>query len=168
MGNGSARTSTHVSGGVPDCASGQTRQIVNRVRALPSPTLSGSSPSIVEPVYSAWGACGIALTWWSIGSSNIGRLWPIGLNLLRKLPFHQKAPQVAHDCTKLPPLLLPRLIPPSCPRRYQKAPLRCISGRGFEFRNGPGATRTRDLLLRRQALYPTELRTRNDLRHSDV
>jgi hypothetical protein len=25
--------------------------------------------------------------------------------------------------------------------------------------NGPGATRTRDLLLRRQALYPTELRT---------
>jgi hypothetical protein len=29
--------------------------------------------------------------------------------------------------------------------------------------SGPGATRTRDLLLRRQALYPTELRTRNDL-----
>src|SRR3954447_10970501 len=28
------------------------------------------------------------------------------------------------------------------------------------FRSGPGATRTRDLLLRRQALYPTELRTR--------
>ena len=27
------------------------------------------------------------------------------------------------------------------------------------FRSGPGATRTRDLLLRRQALYPTELRT---------
>src|SRR3954447_15320474 len=27
-------------------------------------------------------------------------------------------------------------------------------------RSGPGATRTRDLLLRRQALYPTELRTR--------
>src|SRR5690606_38459964 len=26
-------------------------------------------------------------------------------------------------------------------------------------RSGPGATRTRDLLLRRQALYPTELRT---------
>jgi hypothetical protein len=26
--------------------------------------------------------------------------------------------------------------------------------------SGPGATRTRDLLLRRQALYPTELRTR--------
>ena len=31
---------------------------------------------------------------------------------------------------------------------------------GEEFRSGPGATRTRDLLLRRQALYPTELRTR--------
>jgi len=30
--------------------------------------------------------------------------------------------------------------------------------------HGPGATRTRDLLLRRQALYPTELRTRNNLR----
>ena len=26
--------------------------------------------------------------------------------------------------------------------------------------HGPGATRTRDLLLRRQALYPAELRTR--------
>lgn len=32
-------------------------------------------------------------------------------------------------------------------------------GRDKEFRSGPGATRTRDLLLRRQALYPTELRT---------
>ncbi len=35
--------------------------------------------------------------------------------------------------------------------------------RGKVFRSGPGATRTRDLLLRRQALYPTELRTRKDL-----
>ena len=33
------------------------------------------------------------------------------------------------------------------------------SDRGKDFRSGPGATRTRDLLLRRQALYPTELRT---------
>src|SRR4051812_30236293 len=34
------------------------------------------------------------------------------------------------------------------------------SRRGFDFQSsGPGATRTRDLLLRRQALYPTELRT---------
>jgi hypothetical protein len=32
--------------------------------------------------------------------------------------------------------------------------------RGKIFQSGPGATRTRDLLLRRQALYPTELRTR--------
>src|SRR5918995_3608696 len=31
----------------------------------------------------------------------------------------------------------------------------------MSFRNGPGAIRTRDLLLRRQALYPTELRTRD-------
>jgi hypothetical protein len=35
--------------------------------------------------------------------------------------------------------------------------------RGKIFQSGPGATRTRDLLLRRQALYPTELRTRNHL-----
>ena len=33
---------------------------------------------------------------------------------------------------------------------------KCQRGR---FRSGPGAIRTRDLLLRRQALYPTELRT---------
>ena len=33
--------------------------------------------------------------------------------------------------------------------------------RGKVFQSGPGATRTRDLLLRRQALYPAELRTRN-------
>jgi hypothetical protein len=31
--------------------------------------------------------------------------------------------------------------------------------RGAKLESGPGATRTRDLLLRRQALYPTELRT---------
>ena len=30
---------------------------------------------------------------------------------------------------------------------------------GCSPQSGPGATRTRDLLLRRQALYPTELRT---------
>jgi hypothetical protein len=36
------------------------------------------------------------------------------------------------------------------------------SKRGQIFQNGPGATRTRDLLLRRQALYPTELRTRSE------
>ena len=40
--------------------------------------------------------------------------------------------------------------------------------RGKKFRSGPGATRTRDLLLRRQALYPTELRTRKDLRPADL
>ena len=38
---------------------------------------------------------------------------------------------------------------------------------GRSFQSGPGATRTRDLLLRRQALYPTELRTRKDLHHLD-
>ena len=43
------------------------------------------------------------------------------------------------------------------------APLTPKCKRGRTFRSGPGATRTRDLLLRRQALYPTELRTRNDL-----
>jgi hypothetical protein len=36
--------------------------------------------------------------------------------------------------------------------------LKCQRGKAFQ--SGPGATRTRDLLLRRQALYPTELRTR--------
>ena len=36
---------------------------------------------------------------------------------------------------------------------------RSITGRGIELKNGtPGAIRTRDLLLRRQTLYPTELR----------
>ena len=34
-----------------------------------------------------------------------------------------------------------------------------ITGSAFELENGtPGAIRTRDLLLRRQTLYPTELR----------
>ena len=37
------------------------------------------------------------------------------------------------------------------------------------FLNGPGAIRTRDLLLRRQALYPTELRTLEwDCKHSSL
>ena len=40
-------------------------------------------------------------------------------------------------------------------------PLRPKSQRGMKFQSGPGAIRTRDLLLRRQALYPTELRTRD-------
>jgi hypothetical protein len=40
-----------------------------------------------------------------------------------------------------------------------ETPPRSKKGRGKEFRSGPGAIRTRDLLLRRQALYPTELRT---------
>ena len=35
-----------------------------------------------------------------------------------------------------------------------------MSLRGFRFDYGPGGIRTHDLLLRRQALYPTELRTR--------
>jgi hypothetical protein len=39
-------------------------------------------------------------------------------------------------------------IPPALKCRWER-----------KFRNGPGAIRTRDLLLRRQALYPTELRT---------
>ena len=41
----------------------------------------------------------------------------------------------------------------------KKTPLVPKSQREKNFQNGPGATRTRDLLLRRQALYPTELRT---------
>src|SRR5829696_6095236 len=45
------------------------------------------------------------------------------------------------------------------PGRKNKDPASGSAGRGM-FRSGPGATRTRDLLLRRQALYPTELRTR--------
>ena len=46
---------------------------------------------------------------------------------------------------------------------YHEAPPLVKVWRGFKFQSGPGATRTRDLLLRRQALYPTELRTRKDL-----
>ena len=54
------------------------------------------------------------------------------------------------------------------PERYRggggewkrKTPPQPKSKRGKTFQSGPGATRTRDLLLRRQALYPTELRTR--------
>ena len=42
----------------------------------------------------------------------------------------------------------------------REPPLASKAERGNNFRSGPGATRTRDLLLRRQALYPTELRTR--------
>ena len=34
-------------------------------------------------------------------------------------------------------------------------------GGAFVLPHGPGAIRTRDLLLRRQALYPAELRTRS-------
>jgi hypothetical protein len=49
------------------------------------------------------------------------------------------------------------------PRRGQgletKNPATPKYRRGKIFQSGPGATRTRDLLLRRQALYPTELRT---------
>jgi hypothetical protein len=41
----------------------------------------------------------------------------------------------------------------------EQTPLIDNDGGAFHFRSGPGATRTRDLLLRRQALYPTELRT---------
>src|SRR5207302_5304021 len=36
------------------------------------------------------------------------------------------------------------------------------NSREFAFLNAPGATRTRDLLLRRQTLYPAELRAQND------
>jgi hypothetical protein len=44
--------------------------------------------------------------------------------------------------------------------RERQPPLTPKCRRGKTFRSGPGATRTRDLLLRRQALYPAELRTR--------
>src|SRR5689334_12648862 len=54
----------------------------------------------------------------------------------------------------------------ACAHRYCKAPFGTKSGRGFNFLYGPGGIRTHDLLLRRQALYPTELRTLNDLRLS--
>jgi hypothetical protein len=44
--------------------------------------------------------------------------------------------------------------------RQAKPPPARMCRRGKAFQSGPGATRTRDLLLRRQALYPAELRTR--------
>src|SRR3954469_12194049 len=44
-------------------------------------------------------------------------------------------------------------------RAHERATSCCGVGRRGQI-SGPGATRTRDLLLRRQALYPTELRTR--------
>src|SRR5262245_5734262 len=41
----------------------------------------------------------------------------------------------------------------------EKSPAVFSDGGAFGCRYGPGAIRTRDLLLRRQALYPAELRT---------
>ena len=55
--------------------------------------------------------------------------------------------------------LLPGTLPADRRRRKMKPLPAWICKKGKMFRSGPGATRTRDLLLRRQALYPTELRT---------
>ena len=45
------------------------------------------------------------------------------------------------------------------PMPETEKPRRHRSASGADVPSGPGATRTRDLLLRRQALYPAELRT---------
>jgi hypothetical protein len=86
--------------------------------------------------------CGTARTWWSTGSastSSTSAIGSIGWGLLLGM------------------LLAVGQVPETRP------PLQPKSKRGNSFRSGPGATRTRDLLLRRQALYPAELRTRKDL-----
>jgi integrase len=86
-----------------------------------------------------WAARGTAPMWWSTASRSTFRSWAIG-------------------CGDWGWLLAMLLAERHCSKR--KPPQAPKYRRGTIFLSGPGAIRTRDLLLRRQALYPTELRTR--------